>query len=131
MDIHDTFRHLFPCLSVFPALRLSTIRVSSLKLEGLNDCKYFQLQMLHGAKAKNESSVRVLLAGIGRFPPPYACVCTCMETSAFTWVPWCQKSALIDSHGQLRNYIISLLIYNFIDPCHYSPGRIPSWLYKL
>lgn len=66
-----------PPLSTFPAGPLSTIRVSSSKLKGLNDRKYSKLQMLRGAVAKNESSVRVLLAGIGRFPPlrPFVCVC--------------------------------------------------------
>lgn len=88
--ISSTFSGTYsPRLSTFPARPLSTISVSSSKLEGLNDRKYSKLQMLRGAVAKNESSVRVLLAGIGRFPPVRVCVCVFMyvDTSFDTGPP--------------------------------------------
>ncbi len=50
---------------------------SSLNLEGLNDRKDSKLQMLNGAKAKNESSVSFFSFRIGRFP--YECVCVCVR----------------------------------------------------
>lgn len=109
---------------MFPAFRLSIIRTSSLKLEGLNKHKDSMLQMLHGANAKNESSGFFLFcffARIGGFPSRYVCVLG-REEYLLTCVPWCQKSALNYSYSRIRNAIISLFILLF-----YQSVPLPSW----
>lgn len=58
IDIHYIFRHLFHCSAVFSTALPSAVTASSSKPEELNDCKESKLQMLCGAKAKSESSVR-------------------------------------------------------------------------
>lgn len=108
MDIHDIFRHLFPRWSVFPALRPSTIRVSSLKLEGLNDGKYSRVADV--ALSKGKEQVICQFVGRGWWISPSLDVGAHMEKFALTWVSWCEKSAFKHSHSQLKNDIISLFI---------------------
>lgn len=70
--------------------------ISSLKLQGLNDCKDSKLHMLHEAKAKNLSSVRVFLffwSGLADFLLPMCVYVSVFRASAYTQVHWCQKSA--------------------------------------
>lgn len=52
-------------------------------LEGIYGHQKSRLEMLSDAVAKNESSIRVLFAGIGRFPSVSVCVPSLMWSLAF------------------------------------------------
>lgn len=128
MHVHDIFRHLFPRWSVFPALRPSTIRVSSLKLEELNDSKYSRVADVAQSRGKERVICQSLSAEVGGFPPSLD-VGAHRGKSALTCVSWCQKSAFKLSHSQLKSDIISLVISSFINPCHYSKLIIQTFFF--